>query len=125
MITLLLACATDPNAPPEVAFDHVACDHCSMLLSEPRHAAVLRERQGKERYFDDPGCLFTFVMEKHPAIAQMWFHTEHGFVREDEVAFSTGAHTPMGSGLLAVPVGTPGAVGVGEASTRVFSAGAR
>ncbi len=121
MIAFLLACSADPNAPPEVAFDHVVCDHCSMLVSEPRHAAVIRERQGAERYFDDPGCLFTYVLEKHPSIAQMWFHTGSDWVRENQVAFATGAQTPMGSGLVAVPVGTPGALGVGEASTRVFS----
>lgn len=116
MMLFLVACATDPDAPPDVAFDHVACDHCGMLVSEARHAAVIRPREGQEKVFDDPGCLFLYVVDKHPSIAQMWFHTETGWVREDAVAFLQGGNTPMGSGLLAVPIGTPGALGVGEAS---------
>lgn len=119
-LLLALACSTDPNAPPDVAFDRAACEHCGMLVSEPRHAAALRIRGGPEHVFDDPGCLFQFVAEHHPSIAQMWFHTETEWVREDAVAFSVGAKTPMGSGLIAVPPGTPQAVDVGEASGRVL-----
>jgi hypothetical protein len=124
MTLLLLACGADPGAPPDVAFDHLACDHCGMLVSEPRHAAVLRPRDAAERVFDDPGCLFEYVLAERPSIAQMWFHTEASWVREDAVSFLQGETTPMGSGLVAVPVGTPGSIGVGEAS-RIALSGAR
>lgn len=120
ILLFTLACTTDPNAPPNVAFDHITCEHCGMLVSEPRHASALRLRGGKEHVFDDPGCLFRYVAEHHPSVAQMWFHTETDWVREDAVAFSLGATTPMGSGLIAVPPGTAQSVGVGEASGQVL-----
>jgi hypothetical protein len=92
-----------------------------MLVSEERHAAVLRIRDGAEQSFDDPGCLFQYMVANHPSVVQMWFHTESEWVREDAVAFVSGGRTPMGSGLLAVPVGTPGALGVGAASGLALS----
>lgn len=120
---LLAACGTDPNAPPELAWDRQACDHCGMLLSEPRHAAALVTREGRTLAFDDPGCLFRAMLSEAPRVSAMWFHSSQGeaWYREDQVAFLPGGQTPMGSGLLAVPVGTPGAVSVGEASARVLA----
>jgi hypothetical protein len=124
-VTFLLwfACATDPNSPPHLAFDRAACAHCGMLVSEPRHAAALRVREGAELPFDDPGCLFQYVLEQRPAVTQMWFHTPTEWVREDAVAFLAGGQTPMGSGLLAVEVGTAGSLGVGEASGLALGGG--
>ena len=128
----LVACAADPNDPPEVAFDHVACDHCGMLVSEPGYAAVLDvgddHSAGERLVFDDPGCLFRYVVDNAPSVARMWFavgDTPNGsWVRESAVAFTTGNRSPMGSGLRAVPIGTDGAVSVGEASA-VALGGAR
>lgn len=121
-----MACSTpDPNAPPSVAYDRVACDQCGMLVSDPHYSAALVERDQKLRVFDDPGCLIAYVFEKKPAIAQMWFHdsrtAEAEWFRESEVAFTTGAATPMGSGLSAVPAGTEKSLGFGEASGRIVS----
>lgn len=120
MLFFLLACAKS-DGTPEIAWDHVACDECGMLVGEPASAAVLVERDGTQRSFDDPGCLFRFVLDKHPRIAKMWFHDGSTWYREGEVAFTVGGPTPMGSQLHAVPAGTPGAVTVGEASSRVVS----
>lgn len=123
-LLLLLACGRDPNAPPDLAWDRQACEHCAMLVSEPRHAAAIVTRDGRTLAFDDPGCLFQYVMKEKPSVAHLWFHDSagDGWFTESQVAFTTGGETPMGSGLLAVPVGTPGALSVGEASGRVLGA---
>lgn len=117
---MLAACTTDPNAPPKIAFDRQACAHCGMLVSEPRHAAAIVTREGRTLAFDDPGCLFDHVVKEAPSVSAMWFHDSQGdgWFRETQVAFLVDGQTPMGSGLLAVPAGTAGAVSVGEASTR-------
>ncbi|MDP2312900.1 MAG: hypothetical protein Q8P41_08345 [Pseudomonadota bacterium] len=120
LLLFVLACTTDPEAPPEVAFDHVACDHCAMLVSEPAYAAVLDERNGKRHVFDDPGCLLRFVLEDHPAVARMWFHDGEEWRRESNVAFTTGNRSPMDSGLRAVPPGTAGALTLGAASAQLL-----
>ena len=120
-LLLFFACASDPDAPPEVAFDHVSCDECGMLVSEPQHAAALITTEGKTLTFDDPGCLFRYVVKNGPHVARLWFHDASTWLRESETAFLPGGTTPMGSGLVTVPAGTPGALTVGEASNRVLA----
>ena len=91
-----------------------------MLVGDPASAAVLVERDGTERDFDDPGCLFRYVVEHHPEVGKLWFSDGTTWYRENEVGFTVDSTTPMGSGLHAVPAGTPGAIGVGEASGRAL-----
>lgn len=118
---LVAACAVDPTKPPKIAWDHVACDECSMLVGDPTSAAALYTRDGTLKVFDDPGCLFRWVVANTPSTAAMWFTDGTRWYRETEVAFVLGAATPMGSGLHAVAAGTPGAMTVGEASGRVVA----
>ncbi|MFZ5479443.1 MAG: hypothetical protein ACOZNI_21945 [Myxococcota bacterium] len=122
MIALWLwGCAKDLNAPPEIAFDHEACDECGMLVGEPRFAAAIVTRDGDTLAFDDAGCLFRYVLDEQPSVAHMWFSDGEGWYNEAQVAFAVDAVTPMGSGLRAVPAGTPGSISVGEASSRAVS----
>lgn len=121
LLGLLASCATDPNKPPDIAWDHVACDECGMLVGDPAHAAALITREGSTKVFDDPGCLFRYTVENAPSVSAMWFTDGKAWYRETQVGFTTGAVTPMGSGLQAVPVGTPGALSVGEASVKALT----
>lgn len=123
ILSLPLACGVDPTKPPEIAWDHEACTECGMLVGDPAHAAALYTRAGDRKVFDDPGCLFKWVAENAPSTAAMWFTDGTAWYRETQVAFRVGEATPMGSGLHAVPVGTPGALGLGEASGRVLGGG--
>lgn len=129
MIALLVACHAGPPEPAEVAYDHVACSECAMLVSDPRFSAQLLERDGERRTFDDPACLFRYVAEHHPSIAGAWFRdsttADEVWLRYDGVGFVDSPGAPMGGGLAAVPVGTAGARTFGEASSTVFAAGAR
>lgn len=121
LFALMWACSRDVNAPPEIRYDHEACDHCGMLISDPAFSAALTTPDGDVLGFDDPGCLFRYVMD-HPApYAHMWFHDGTTWLMESQVAFTTGAVTPMGSGLKAVVAGTPGGLSVGEASGRAIA----
>ncbi len=117
------ACAPNLDAPPDIAWDHAVCTECGMLVSDPAYASALIEREGKMLAFDDPGCLFKYILENHPNLHAMWFHdgSQDRWVREQEVAFTTGHVSPMGSGLMPVLAGTPGAIGVGAASALAFS----
>lgn len=115
-LALLGACARDPNALPDISYDHEVCDHCGMMISDPATAAAIVTRDGNTFAFDDPGCLFRFVVEHPQPAAHLWFSDGTRWYTESEVAFRTGGTTPMGSGLMTVPKGTPGALGVGEAS---------
>lgn len=122
-LLLLAGCAPDPNAPPDVRWDHASCAECAMLVSDPGFAAALVLKDGTMLPFDDPGCLFKYLVEKAPPVHAMWFHDGAGdrWLRDGEVAFLPDKVSPMGSGLQPVPAGTPGAIGIGEASARAVA----
>jgi hypothetical protein len=83
-----------------------------MLIGDPRHAAQLITDDGEVRSFDDPGCALAYLEDHHPTVHWLWFHhaTTARWIPADEVAFTTGGTTPMGSGLLAVERGAAGAI---------------
>lgn len=123
MLLFALACERDPNAPPVVNYDLDACVDCGMLVSDPAYSSAIVTKDGKTLPFDDPACLFHYMVAKGPEVRGLWFHdgAADQWLRENEVGFVPGPNSPMGSGLKPAPVGTPGAVSVGEASSRVLS----
>ncbi len=99
-----------PDQPVPIAWDREPCGHCHMHIGDPRHAAQLVSTAGEVTSFDDVGCALRFLDEHHPDVHRLWFHGEGDtWIASDRVGFVTGATTPMGSGLLAVEAGTPGA----------------
>ncbi|MCK6526863.1 hypothetical protein L6R50_04660 [Myxococcota bacterium] len=113
------ACGPDPERPARVAYDFVACAECGMLVSDPRYASQAAPRAGGRRFYDDPACLFRDVAGEPVPVERAWFHdartTDDVWIAEGDAAFLTGFETPMGSGLGAVPRGTPGAISLEEA----------
>lgn len=129
MITLavLVSCATPLDRPIDVAFDHTACAHCSMLVSDPRFAAQLATVDGERPVFDDPACLFRYVADHHPSIAGVWFHDSagDGWLSWREVGFVPDRGAPMNGGWAAVSASTPQSVTFGAASSAVLSGASR
>ncbi len=113
----VLASVKLPDGPVDVVWDKAACAACGMHVGEPPFAAQLTTKDGRTQAFDDPGCLFLYVEEHHPEVHSMFFHdhAKDGWIAPDRVAFVAVAPTPMGFGLGAVEVGTPGAIGLDEA----------
>jgi copper chaperone NosL len=111
-----------PTTPPDVAWDRASCAHCRMLVGEPKSSAQLVTRSGTIHVFDDPGCLFTFVAEKRPAVHRTWLHHAHAdrWLTPAEAGFVPGA-TPMGFGLVVVDKGTPGALPYADAERQVLA----
>jgi copper chaperone NosL len=94
-----------PDRPVPIVWNRESCAHCRMAIGDPSFAAQLASDTGEVWSFDDPGCLLRFVDERRPTVHRMWFH-EHGrdtWLGSAEVGFSTGAVSPMGWGLAAVP----------------------
>lgn len=100
-----------------IVWDHESCAHCSMTISDHRFACQLQTRAGETYDFDDPGCLLTFIAEKHPQVGAIYFHSIRGetWIRQSDAAFVKGQNTPMGYGLGAVLAGTPGAISLDDA----------
>lgn len=112
-----------PDGPADVVWDKAACAACGMHVGEPPFAAQLIDQGGRLHTFDDPGCLFLFVAEHHPAVHGIWFrhHAEARWIGADKVAFALVDKTPMGFGLAAVDLGTPGAIEHDEARRRCLA----
>lgn len=104
------ACAPSPRA---IRFGEDACDHCHMLITDPRFAGQLVTRTGKVYTFDDVGCLAAFVASGAVPAADVKAVLVHSYVMSDSVMDATGAlylqsdqlHTPMASGLAALHPG--------------------
>jgi copper chaperone NosL len=104
-----------PDQPQPVAWDRETCAHCHMHVGEPRHAAQLVTTDGDVLVFDDVGCALDYLADRDPSIHRLWFHGEgDAWIAADDVAFAPAAATPMGSGLVAVEAGTPGATPLAE-----------
>ena len=127
-LALLVACTPGPDEPASLAYDHVACDHCGMVVGDPRFAVQMTTRDGERFEFDDPSCAFEYVAEKGPSIAHLWFRdstsAEDEWIPWASVGFVPARGTPMDGGLAAVPLPTEGAIGFAEASSR-FIGGAK
>jgi copper chaperone NosL len=121
-LAFALACSAPLNEPGDLAFDHVACDHCGMMIGDPRFAAQLTTVVGERRVFDDPVCAFRHVAERGERVGWLWFHDSTGedWLEAREVAFVDAKGAPMDGGLAAVPLGTPGALSFSAASNRAL-----
>jgi hypothetical protein len=98
-----------------------------MLISEPGFAAQLQSEAGEALSFDDPGCLLAALATGAPRVRALWFHhhREDRWLDGEHVAFLEVERTPMGYGLAAVEIGTPGAFSLAQARERVAAGGAR
>lgn len=104
-----------PDRPVPVAWDRETCGHCHMHVGEPRYAAQLVTEDGAVINFDDVGCALDYVAANRPRVHRLWFHGEGDrWIAAADVAFLAAHSTPMGSGLVAVDAGTPGAKTLAE-----------
>lgn len=106
-----------PNDVCPVVWDKETCGECGMAVSEPRFAAQLQTRHGQVVNFDDPGCLFIYLLRRDPPVHAVYFHPQDGesWLDGERVGFAATHTSPMGYGLMAVPRGTPGSLSFEEA----------
>lgn len=110
LVVVVRGSGSVPDQPVPVAWDRETCGHCHMHVGEPRYAAQLVTEDGAVINFDDVGCALDYLAANHPRVHRLWFHGEGDrWIPADEVAFLATHTTPMGSGLVAVDAGTPGA----------------
>ena len=83
-----------------------ACAACRMVISNARTAGQVISRAGEPRFFDDLGCLRTWLGQNRPGPDHGIYVADHrtgAWVPADRAVFvsSSRVETPMGSGLLA------------------------
>lgn len=118
---MLCACGGPGDGPASLSYDHVACDECGMIVGDPRFAAQLLTRDGQRKEFDDPACAFKFILSQHPSLVHVWFRdataSTERWLDESSVVFVPTKGAPMDGGWSAGPIGTPGGVSFGQASS--------
>ncbi len=105
-VVLLVASCEDTTRPVEPVWGKQACSHCAMLLSDKSFAAQLTTESGDRFFFDDPGCMASFVHDRSPHVRVMWVHDAHGWIVANDARFTTDAASPMDYGFAASPDGT-------------------
>src|SRR6187455_3583862 len=86
---LSAACSAKAAGPPEIAVDHTACSHCSMLVSEPVYAAAYQAYGKEPRVFDDIGCMLDAVRRETAVPIDIWVQDAAGagWLDADEAIF--------------------------------------
>ncbi len=111
VLATLSACSN--SGPREVAYGEETCEFCRMTITDPRHGAQVQTAHGRIQAFDAIECAAGFALTLAPdEIRGVWVidNGEAGrFVPVDGAAFwrTSGASTPMGSGLVATTNGQP------------------
>jgi copper chaperone NosL len=110
LFSLLLMAASlggcdDPNLAKEPIWNKQPCDHCHMLLSDPRYAAELSTPAGDRWFFDDIGCLVAFMVERKLTHARAWVREGSRWRDASQARYARGAQTPMGYGFVPSPNG--------------------
>ncbi|HSQ67401.1 MAG TPA: hypothetical protein VLM85_29505 [Polyangiaceae bacterium] len=104
---LLVAACDDGSRAVDPVWGKQACAHCAMLVSDPRFGAELTTREGDRLFFDDPGCMASYLRERSPHVRRMWVHDASGaWVDATQAHFRTGASSPMDFGFQADAAGS-------------------
>lgn len=104
---LLAACSKGAPLPAQPDTRNDACSWCRMAVSDLRFAAQLVAPNEEPRFFDDIGCLATFLKAGGaPAKGQIAFVADHRtkqWVRASTALYTKvpGLLTPMNSFLIA------------------------
>ena len=102
-----LACQ-DASSPVDPVWGKQACSSCSMLVSDRRYAAQLVTDEGTRFFFDDPGCMATWLAEGRGRARRMWVYSADGSWIDARIArFVRDQPSPMGFGFA--PTATGGA----------------
>ncbi|HQR68289.1 MAG TPA: hypothetical protein PLB02_12950 [Thermoanaerobaculia bacterium] len=103
----LAACTGGPVGPAQPDTKHDACGWCRMAVSDLRFAAQLVAPNEEPRFFDDIGCLATFLKAGGaPAKGQVAYVADHRtkqWIRASAAVYTKvpGLLTPMNSFLVA------------------------
>ena len=102
-LALLPACENleEPLAP---AWGKERCGNCSMVVGDRRFAGQAIGEHDERLFFDDPGCLATYVAA-HPRTRHSWVMSKDHWLEAQAARFNPGAKSPMDFGFEAAADG--------------------
>ena len=115
MMLALAACDRD-SGPAEIKYGRDVCELCSMIISQPRHAAELRlAADSKIHKFDDIGDALNWLSvncKSDAEVKELWIMDSSDgktWLDARKVYYRRG-DTPMHYGFIAVAASTPDSV---------------
>lgn len=101
-LLVLSACSPPADQPVDPVWGKQPCDHCKMLVSEPRPSAQAVVGKSR-RFFDDIGCLIGWMEASGEQPEHVWVRAATGNAWVDALAakYKGGHRTPMDYGFLA------------------------
>jgi nitrous oxide reductase accessory protein NosL len=107
LLLFLLACRSEPPAPVEPAWGKQSCSLCGAKLEEPRPSAQALLADGSRTYFDDVGCLASWLNSSGEKPAASWVRStdDKTWVDAMTVRYAAGHRTPQGYGFLSADKG--------------------
>ncbi len=94
VLAAIVACTKTDEAVDPV-WGKEPCAHCRMLVGERRYAAQVVS-DGDRKYFDDIGCMVSFLAE-HKA-ERSWVRVDGRWADAKGARYAKGAKTPMDFG---------------------------
>jgi hypothetical protein len=101
---VFLAACTAELGPQEPVWGKQQCGHCAMLVSERAPSAQLVREDGARLFFDDVGCMVSWVAREKAVPKAQWVRVGEGWAIAETAHFQR-AHTPMDFGFVGAPDG--------------------
>jgi hypothetical protein len=103
-----IACEPPADRAIDPAWGKQPCGHCMMLLQDRAAAAELVTPSGERMFFDDVGCMVSWIDEHHVEPAHAWVRGPggSGWVEAHATRYAPGARTPMDYGFVASASGS-------------------
>jgi hypothetical protein len=101
---VVVACE-DASTPVDPVWGKQACASCAMVVSDPRFASEVGTREGARLFFDDPGCMASWVRMHGGEAEHAWVRSAAGpsggstWIDAHGARFVRGQQTPMGYGF--------------------------
>lgn len=126
----LPACSREPGSGPvDIKWDRETDPRCSMVISDKRFAAQIRDPNRKAWKFDDIGCAMFWLMQQ--TFSEQTPNTEYwvadykngGWIDARQAWYLEGKKSPMGYHFAAAAEPEAGAIPYPEMKKRILSRG--
>jgi hypothetical protein len=126
----LSACSREPaTGPVEIKWDRETDPRCSMVISDQRFAAQIRDQNRKVTKFDDIGCAMFWLMQQ--TFSEQTPNTEYwvadykngGWIDARKAWYLEGKKSPMGYHFAAMAEPEAGTIPYPEMKKRILSRG--
>jgi len=95
----IFACE-NASAPVDPVWGKQACASCTMLVSDPRFAAELSTRDGARVFFDDPGCMASWLLDHSGQARREWVRSAAAtWIDAPSARYARGQSSPMSYGF--------------------------